>query len=76
MGKKSVGVFFHVWKFTGMVSRYVHPWPELFEGDLSALMDELGFDTLASPTHSPVIDPETSSQLFFVSSMEFGMIIN
>ena len=59
-----------------MVSRYVHPWPELFEGDLSALMDELGFDTLASPTHSPVIDPETSSQLFFVSSMEFGMIIN
>ena len=54
----------------------MHPWPELFEGDLSALMDELGFDTLASPTHSPVIDPETSSQLFFVSSMEFGMIIN
>jgi hypothetical protein len=49
---------------------------ELLEGDLSALMDELGFDTLASPTNSPVIDPETSSQLFFVSSTEFGMIIN
>ena len=56
--------------------------PELFatsrnffyEGVLSALMDELGFDTLASPTNSPVIGPERSSQSFFVFSTEFGMI--
>jgi hypothetical protein len=46
----------------------------LFEGDLIALMDELGFNTLTSPTNSPVIGPESSSQLFFVSSTEFGMI--
>ena len=47
---------------------------ELFyEGVLSALMDELGFDTLASPTNSPVIGPERSSQSFFVFSTEFGM---
>jgi hypothetical protein len=46
----------------------------LFEVDLSALMDELGFDALTSPTHSPVIDSENSSQSFFVSSTEFGMI--
>ena len=37
-------------------------------------MDELGFDTLARPTNSPVIGLESSSQLFFVSSTEFGMI--
>ena len=46
----------------------------LFEVDLSALMDELGFDALTSPTHSPVIGSENSSQSFFVSSTEFGMI--
>ena len=48
---------------------------ELFyEGVLSALMDELGFDTLASPTNSPVICPERFFQSIFVFSTEFGMI--
>ena len=43
-------------------------WSVFYEGALSALMDELGFDTLAGPTNSPVIGPESSSESFFVLS--------
>jgi hypothetical protein len=50
-------------------------WNIFYEGVLSALMDGLGFDTLASPTDSPVIGPESSSESFFVFSTEFGMIL-
>ena len=32
---------------------------------LSALIDELGFDTLASPTNGPVNDYVSSSEIFF-----------